>query len=93
MFTLIYTTIVRKLFLFSLYPLYAIVCVFIAPPNPIRLTHSERRVVFEQLIFYEKRRMDGFRVKETRDVLTLDELKERVETVDELFDIIEVCMA
>lgn len=34
--------------------------------------------------------MDAFRVKETRDVLTLDELKERVETVDELFGIIEV---
>lgn len=52
--------------------------------------NSEKRIKFEQLILYEKRRMDGFRVKETRDVLTLDELKERVETVDELFDIIEV---
>lgn len=52
--------------------------------------HSEKRIKFEQLILYEKRRMDGFRVKETRDVLTLDELKERVETVDELFDILEV---
>lgn len=51
---------------------------------------SEKRIKFEQLILYEKRRMDGFRVKETRDVLTLDELKERVETVDELFDILEV---
>ncbi|KAM7358170.1 dynein axonemal heavy chain 3-like [Cochliomyia hominivorax] len=49
----------------------------------------EKRIKFEQLILYEKRRMDGFRVKETRDVLTLDELKERVETVDELFDILE----
>lgn len=55
------------------------------------LQHSEKRIKFEQLILYEKRRMDGFRVKETRDVLTLDELKERVETVDELFDILEVC--
>uniref|UniRef100_A0A1I8Q9N3 Dynein heavy chain linker domain-containing protein n=3 Tax=Stomoxys calcitrans TaxID=35570 RepID=A0A1I8Q9N3_STOCA len=33
--------------------------------------------------------MDAFRVKETRDVLTLDELKERVDTVDELFDLLE----
>uniref|UniRef100_A0A1I8MKN2 AAA+ ATPase domain-containing protein n=1 Tax=Musca domestica TaxID=7370 RepID=A0A1I8MKN2_MUSDO len=49
----------------------------------------DKRVKFEQLILYEKRRMDGFRVKETRDVLTLDELKERVDTVDELFDLIE----
>ncbi|XP_075164298.1 dynein heavy chain 3, axonemal [Haematobia irritans] len=49
----------------------------------------EKRIKFEQLILYEKRRMDGFRVKETRDVLTLDELKERVDTVDELFDLLE----
>ncbi|XP_059216601.1 dynein axonemal heavy chain 3 isoform X2 [Stomoxys calcitrans] len=49
----------------------------------------ENRIKFEQLILHEKRRMDAFRVKETRDVLTLDELKERVDTVDELFDLLE----
>uniref|UniRef100_A0A1A9ZUF4 Uncharacterized protein n=1 Tax=Glossina pallidipes TaxID=7398 RepID=A0A1A9ZUF4_GLOPL len=49
----------------------------------------EKRTTFEKLILFEKRRMDGFRVKETREMLTLDELKERVETVDELFDMIE----
>ncbi|XP_037881601.1 dynein heavy chain 3, axonemal [Glossina fuscipes] len=49
----------------------------------------EKRTTFEKLILFEKRRMDGFRVKETREMLTLDELKERVETVDALFDMIE----
>lgn len=34
--------------------------------------------------------MDGFRIKETRDVLTLEEMQERVQIVDEFFDIIEV---
>lgn len=34
--------------------------------------------------------MDGFRVKEVRDVLTLEDLKERVDTIDELYEIIEV---
>lgn len=34
--------------------------------------------------------MDGFRIREIRDVLTLDELKERVDTVDLLFNTIEV---
>lgn len=34
--------------------------------------------------------MDGFRIREIRDVLTLEELKERVDTVDVLFTTIEV---
>jgi len=34
--------------------------------------------------------MDGFRIREIRDVLTLEELKERVDTVDVLFNTIEV---
>jgi len=36
--------------------------------------------------------MDGFRIREIRDVLTLEELKERVDTVDLLFNTIEVNM-
>lgn len=34
--------------------------------------------------------MDGFRIREVREVLTLDDLKERVDTVDLLFSTIEV---
>lgn len=54
---------------------------------------SERRKKFEEFILYEKRRMDGFRVKETREVMSLEELKERVDTIDELYEIIEVSCA
>ncbi|EDW73522.2 uncharacterized protein Dwil_GK16602 [Drosophila willistoni] len=49
----------------------------------------ERRTQFEKLLSQEKRTMDGFRIREIRDVLTLEELKERVETVDMLFNTIE----
>lgn len=45
---------------------------------------------FEKLLAQEKRTMDGFRIREIRDVLTLEELKERVDTVDMLFTTIEV---
>jgi len=45
---------------------------------------------FEKLLAQEKRTMDGFRIREIRDVLTLEELKERVDTVDLLFTTIEV---
>lgn len=47
-------------------------------------------MLFEKLLIQEKRTMDGFRIKEMREVLTLDDLKERVDTVDELFTTIEV---
>ncbi|TDG53310.1 hypothetical protein AWZ03_000125 [Drosophila navojoa] len=49
----------------------------------------DRRLLFEKLLIQEKRTMDGFRIKEMREVLTLDDLKERVDTVDELFTTIE----
>ncbi|XP_030372078.1 dynein heavy chain 3, axonemal [Scaptodrosophila lebanonensis] len=49
----------------------------------------ERRAQFEKLLIQEKRTMDGFRIKEIRDVITLEDLKERVDTVDMLFNTIE----
>ncbi|XP_054732574.1 dynein axonemal heavy chain 3-like [Anastrepha obliqua] len=55
----------------------------------LEIALRERRKKFEEYILYEKRRMDGFRVKETREVMTLEELKERVDTIDELYEIIE----
>lgn len=51
---------------------------------------SERRVLFDKLLIQEKRTMDGFRIREIRDNPTLEELKERVDTVDVLFTTIEV---
>ena len=34
--------------------------------------------------------MDGFRMKETHDILSLEELQEKVDTVNELYDTLEV---
>ncbi|XP_036671579.3 dynein axonemal heavy chain 3 isoform X3 [Drosophila suzukii] len=55
----------------------------------LELALRERRMEFEKLLAQEKRTMDGFRIREIRDVLTLEELKERVDTVDLLFTTIE----
>ncbi|ALC43064.1 CG17150 [Drosophila busckii] len=55
----------------------------------LEMALRERRLQFEKLLAQEKRTMDGFRIKEIRDVLTLDDLKERVDTVDLLFTTIE----
>ncbi|EDV95581.1 GH15699 [Drosophila grimshawi] len=55
----------------------------------LEMALRERRLRFEKLLIQEKRTMDGFRIREIRDVLTLDELKERVDTVDILFTTIE----
>ncbi|KAH8333343.1 hypothetical protein KR067_000852, partial [Drosophila pandora] len=55
----------------------------------LEMALRERRLEFEKLLAQEKRTMDGFRIREIRDVLTLDELKERVDTVDLLFTTIE----
>lgn len=49
-----------------------------------------KRFHFEKLLLNEKRRMDGFRVKEINDDYTLKDLKDRVIYVDQLFDTLEV---
>uniref|UniRef100_A0A336M3T0 CSON009294 protein n=1 Tax=Culicoides sonorensis TaxID=179676 RepID=A0A336M3T0_CULSO len=50
---------------------------------------KERRAQFEQFLLGEKRKMDSFRLKEVREVLSVDDLHERVETVDGLMVILE----
>uniref|UniRef100_A0A1B0EXW2 AAA+ ATPase domain-containing protein n=1 Tax=Lutzomyia longipalpis TaxID=7200 RepID=A0A1B0EXW2_LUTLO len=51
----------------------------------------ERKVQFDGYLLTEKKKMDAFRMKEIRDVLTLDELKEKVDTVDGLMSILQKC--
>ncbi|XP_055373574.1 dynein axonemal heavy chain 3 [Condylostylus longicornis] len=51
----------------------------------------EKRLKFEKYVLTEKKRIDAFRLKEVRDILTIEELRERVETVNELFEILENC--
>lgn len=50
----------------------------------------ERRTKFEQYLLTEKKKMDHFRTREIREMLSLDDLKEKVETVDGLMLILEV---
>lgn len=50
----------------------------------------ERRAQFEQKLLQEKKKVDTFRSREIRDVLSLEELREKVETVDNLCGILKV---
>lgn len=51
---------------------------------------KERRTQFEQYMQAEKKKMDSFRLRDVREVLSLDDLKEKVTTVDGLMDTLEV---
>lgn len=50
----------------------------------------ERRVKFEQYLMTEKKKMDHFRTREIREMLSLDDLRDKVDTVDGLMKILEV---
>lgn len=51
---------------------------------------KERRTNFEQHLIAEKKKMDSFRLRDVREVLSLDDLKEKVTMVDNLMDILDV---
>lgn len=51
---------------------------------------KERRTQFDQYLLAEKKKMDSFRLRDVREVLSLDDLKEKVTTVDALMDTLEV---
>lgn len=40
----------------------------------------------------EKKKMDSFRLRDVREVLSVEDLKEKVATVDGLMDTLEVCI-
>lgn len=50
----------------------------------------ERRVKFDMYLSTEKKKMDHFRTREIREMLSLDDLREKVETVNGLMLILEV---
>lgn len=52
---------------------------------------KERRAQFEQYLMQEKKKMDSFRLRDVREVLSVEDLKEKVATVDGLMDTLEVC--
>ncbi|KAL1398756.1 hypothetical protein pipiens_008712 [Culex pipiens pipiens] len=51
----------------------------------------ERRVKFDLYLSTEKKKMDHFRTREIREMLSLDDLREKVETVNGLMLILEKC--
>lgn len=52
---------------------------------------KERRAQFEQYLMQEKKKMDSFRLRDVRgDVLSIEDLKEKVATVDGLMETLEV---
>lgn len=51
----------------------------------------ERRIQFEAYLLSEQKKMDAFRLRTIREVLSIDELREKVKSVDELTDILEKC--
>lgn len=53
---------------------------------------KERRAQFEQYLMQEKKKMDSFRLRDVREVLSVEDLKEKVATVDGLMDTLEVCI-
>lgn len=51
---------------------------------------KERRTQFEQYLMQEKKKMDSFRLRDVREVLSIEDLKEKVATVDGLMETLEV---
>lgn len=56
----------------------------------LETTLKERRANFEQYLIAEKKKMDSFRLRDVREVLSLDDLKEKVAMVDNLMDTLDV---
>lgn len=46
---------------------------------------------FEKYVKEEKKGFDAFRLREVRDILTLDDLKEKVDTVTTIYETLEKC--
>lgn len=63
-------------------------------PQLIRLpcvhAHRERRIKFETYLISERKKMETFRLRETKEFLSIDELKEKCDTMDVFMDILKV---
>jgi dynein heavy chain, axonemal len=57
----------------------------------LETTLKERRANFEQYLIAEKKKMDSFRLRDVREVLSVEDLKEKVATVSGLMDTLEDC--
>lgn len=56
----------------------------------LRRICRERRLKFENYLINERRKMETFRLRETKEFLSLDELKEKCDISDNFIDILKV---
>lgn len=54
--------------------------------------HRERRTEFEEFLTEERKKMELFRLREIKEFLSLDELKEKCDTADQHMTMLEVCL-
>lgn len=54
-------------------------------------TRRDRRTAFEAFMLNERKKMETFRMRETKEFLTIDELKEKCETANQHMELLEVC--
>lgn len=52
--------------------------------------YRERRNKFETYLINERRKMETFRLRETKEFLSLDELKEKCDISDNFMEILKV---
>lgn len=52
--------------------------------------HRERRIKFEAHLVKEKTKMETFRLRETKEFLSLDELEEKCNISDNFMEILKV---
>lgn len=52
--------------------------------------HRERRIKFEAQLVKEKAKMETFRLRETKEFLSLDELEEKCNISDNFMEILKV---
>lgn len=56
----------------------------------LHFIYRERRTKFENYLVNERRKMETFRLRETKEFLSLDELKEKCEISDNFMEILKV---
>lgn len=58
--------------------------------SSILLCYRERRSKFEIHLLNERKKMETFRLRETKEFLSIDELKEKCDISDNFMDILKV---
>lgn len=56
----------------------------------VRCICRERRTKFEAQLMNERKKIEVFRLRETKEFLSIDELREKCDTSDQFMDILKV---